>query len=198
VYFLNMATTLTKTAEGGLDSRELADLRDDLVEERRRLDRLLQRVENQLELAQPKSASHAMHNDGTGTKKVPVPRSSPLDSVKKVIAASKDLRESNGNLSADRVARLYGIGLSQLARWLGRTKQALSKTPDADSLQDGLAYFERVARLRLVTENDAEFRKWLRMPNDTLGNRTPLDLMKSGLWQEMADKVDDMLSGMPT
>jgi transposase len=44
------------------------------------------------------------------------------------------------------VAKLFGVSLSQLARWVGRTRQALTKTPDAASLQPALGYFERVAR----------------------------------------------------
>ena len=97
-----------------------------------------------------------------------------------------------------RVAKLYNVSLSQLAEWLGRTKQAMSKTPDADSLQDALGYFERVARLRLITKDDGEFRKWLRTPHELLDNARPLELMAKGEWQAMADYVDDMLTGAPT
>lgn len=190
-----MPMTLVKAGKAEVDHDELIGMRDLLVEEMRRVERLLARVEDVLRQKQPKRA------DISGTpevKDVPEARPSPLDNVKNVMAATKDLRLPNGNLSAERVAKLYGISLSQLAVWLGRTKQGLSKTPDADSLQHALGYFERVARMRVVTGNDAEFRKWLRMPNDTLRHRAPLNLVKAGLWQEMADKVDDMLTGMPT
>ena len=92
---------------------------------------------------------------------------------------------------------MFGVSLSQLAAWLGRSRQALSKTPDADSLQNELAFFEHLARMRVVVP-DAEFRKWLRMPNELLGNRSPLDVMAKGEWQLMADYVDDALTGAPT
>lgn len=187
-----MSPTLAKAGKGGIDTDELIGLRDLVLQEKQRVDRLLHRVENVLRRAQPKQIPNGKKDD------VRAARPSPLDNLSNVISATKDLRLPNGNLSAERVAKFYGISMSQLAGWLGRTKQALSKTPDADSLQNALGYFERVARLRAGTGNDAEFRKWLRMPNDTLGNRAPLDLMKAGLWQEMADKVDDMLTGMPT
>jgi len=124
------------------------------------------------------------------------PRSSPLDGVKAVIAATQDLRTAGGNLAADRIAKLYDISSSKLAQWLGRTRQALAKTPDADSLQDELGYFERVARLRTVT-SESGFRKWLRMPNEQLDGARPLDLMAGAQRQVVADLVDDMLTGSP-
>jgi uncharacterized protein (DUF2384 family) len=180
---------LSKTTE----STELASLRVRVVQEKERVDRLLKRVDQALGKVQPRSRS------GRPESKRPVARRpSPLDHFNHVACATKDLRGPNGNLSADLIAKLYGISLSQLADWLSRTKQAVSKTPAADSLQEPLSYFERVARLRLVTDNDADFRKWLRMPHDLLGNRRPLDLMAKGEWQAMADYVDDALSGAPT
>jgi uncharacterized protein (DUF2384 family) len=110
---------------------------------------------------------------------------------------TRDLRVANGNLAADRVAKLFGIPLSRLAKWLGRTKQAVSKTPDADSLQDSLGYFERIARLRLVTQGDAEFRQWLRTPHPSVAGKDPMELLARGEWQALADFVDDILSGTP-
>ena len=94
-------------------------------------------------------------------------------------------------------AKLFGISLSQLAGWLGRSKQTVSKTPDADSLQNALGYFERVARLRLAMESDAEIRKWLRMPHPDIDGKSPLELMANGQWQALADFVDDILTGTP-
>ncbi len=170
---------------------ELLGLRDLVIDERRRVDRLLDRIERVL---QRKRANTGRR----GKAQTLAARRSPLDDLKNVIGVTKDLRLPNGKLSVERMAKLYGVSLSQFGIWLGRSKQALSKTPDADSLQNELGYFERVARLRAVTANDAEFRKWLRMPNDTLGSRTALELIARGQWQEVADKVDDILTGMPS
>jgi len=82
VCYRNLATTLTKTIKSELDSGELTALRDDLVEEKRRLERLLQRVEDRLGKAQPTAASPSVRFNGAGTKEVAAPRSGPLDSVK--------------------------------------------------------------------------------------------------------------------
>jgi hypothetical protein len=189
-----MGTAFTKPSDGGMGVSELAGLRDVLVEEKQRLERLLGRVERALRSA-------GATQDTGRAKKASVrdmaPRTGPLDRVKGVLGTTADLRVANGNLSADRVAKLYGIALSQLAVWLGRTKQAVSKTPDADSLQNALSYFEHVARLRLVAKNDAEFRKWLRTPRGSLENASPLEVLAKGEWQAVADYVDDILTGTP-
>jgi len=124
------------------------------------------------------------------------PRLSPLDQVKEVLAATQDLRATNGNLSAAAIASTFGVSLNQLAGWLGRSRQALNKTPDADSLQDELAFFERVARLRAVVSKEG-FLKWLRMPNSELDKKKPLELLATGERQTLADLVDDMLTGAP-
>jgi len=130
--------------------------------------------------------------------KVPpqLPRTSPLDRVKEVLRSTEDLRVANGNLSAESIAKAFGVSLSQLADWLGRTRQALNKTPDADSLQNQLSFFERVARLRAVIPSDG-FQKWLRIPNPELDDKTPLDLLANTERQVVADLVDDMLTGAP-
>jgi hypothetical protein len=188
-----MPTTLSKADKGGLEIGELADLRNDLVQEKRRLERLLARVDNAL-----RKTEEARSGLADAGKNVPAPRPSPLDQWKNVVDTTKDLRLANGKLSAERVAKLFGVSLSQLAGWLGRSKQAVSKTPDADSLQEALSYFERVARLRMITNGDAEFRKWLRMPHELLDNASPLELMSKGEWQAMADYVEDALTGAPT
>jgi Protein of unknown function (DUF2384) len=125
------------------------------------------------------------------------PRPSPLDNVRGIIEATRDLRVENGNLSVKAVAELFGLSLGNFSRWLGRSRQALAKTPDADSLQDALGYFERIARLRTVLEDDAAFRKWLRMPNSALGGKTPLRFVEERRWQDLADFVDDILTGSP-
>lgn len=190
-----MSTTLTKPIQGELAKLELGDLRELLVKEQHRLNALLSQIEATLNRGKPK----AKFQSGVKTALLPLAPSqpSPLDQLKGIAASTADLRVGNGNLSADRVAKLYGVPLSQLAAWLGRTKQAVGKTPDADSLQDALGYFERVARLRLITKGDAEFRKWLRTPHPEVAGKNPLELMAKGQWQALADFVEHILTGTP-
>lgn len=183
----------TKTMQNGVAGSELALLLAQLSEQKSQVERLLARVEEVLRGAGPVGKTKATAPAG---RAMTPPRKSPLDQVKSVLEATADLREANGNLSAVRVAKLFGVSVSQLAGWLGRSKQAVSKTPDADSLQDALGYFERVARLRLLTKSDTEFRKWLRMPHPDVDGKNPLELLAKGEWQALAD-VESILTGMP-
>lgn len=137
----------------------------------------------------------ASHSPGAKGK-IDAPRPSPLDDIKEVIKATEDLRVESGKLSAEAVAKAFGVSTSTLANWFGRSRQTVSKTPDADSLQNGLGFFERVARLRTVISKDG-FIKWLRMRNQELDGKQPLELLARGEGQVVADLVDDMLTGAP-
>jgi hypothetical protein len=183
-----------KTMQDGPSRGELASLLHQLAEQKTQMEHLLGRVEDVLRGVNfsGKAGRAAVAPPDTAP-----PRKSPLDQMKAVMDATVDLREANGNLSAGRVAKVFGVSLSQLAEWLGRTKQALSKTPDADSLQEPLGFFERVARLRMITQGDAEFRKWLRAPHELLDNAPPLKLLAQREWQALADYVEDILTGNP-
>ena len=120
-----------------------------------------------------------------------------LSTLKRVIESTADLRASSGKLSADAVAAAFGFSVAELATLLERSRQAVSKTPDADSLQPALRPFERVARLRVKLSNDS-FRNWLHLANDQLRERTPLEVIRDGNVSAIADLVDDMLTGSPT
>ena len=111
--------------------------------------------------------------------------------------ATRDLRSEKGNLSARLIADLYGVSVSELGQWTGRSRQSINKAPEAESLQDTLAFFERIARLRLRL-SDVDFRKWLRIPNALLDGKRPLDLLAQGRSQVLSDFVDDLLTGSPT
>src|SRR5260221_430356 len=125
------------------------------------------------------------------------PQPSMLDKMQKVLDVTKDLRSDSGKLSAKLIADLYKVPQTDLANWLGKSKQSVFKTPNADSLQNSLEYFERIARLR-VALSDEDFRKWLRMPNDLLYVKTPLALIAQGKWQLVAEYVADMITGSPS
>jgi hypothetical protein len=184
----------TKTVQPGPRSGELRSLLHQLNEHKTQIERLLGRVEDVLR------GTHFSGKAGRGQFAAPLDppaRKSPLDQMKAVMESTSDLREANGNLSAARMARLFGVSLGQLAGWLGRTKQAVSKTPDADSLQEPLGYFERVARLRMITNGDPNFRKWLRTSHELLDNAPPLELLAKREWQTLADYVENILTGNP-
>jgi len=120
-----------------------------------------------------------------------------LGKVKRVIDSTSDLRVPSGKLSANNVATVFGLSVAELATLVGRTRQAVSKTPDADSLQPLLRPFERVARLRATLSRE-QFRNWLHLANEQLGDRTPFELVRDGKIGAIADLVEDMLTGSPT
>ena len=124
-------------------------------------------------------------------------RGDPLGQLKSTIAATADLRAASGRLSARRVAEAFGLTLSQLAAGIGKARQTVWKTDDAEALQPRLFPFERIARLRAVL-SDADFRSWLNMPNDQLDDRTPIELVRNGKAEVVADLAEDMLSGSPS
>lgn len=180
--------------QAGLKNGELMSLLRQLNEQKTQMERLLGRLEDVL---RGMKSSRKAQRRKLASPGVPPARKSPLDDMKAVMEATSDLREANGNLSAVRIAKVFGVSLGQLGSWLGRTKQALSKTPDADSLQEILGYFERVARLRMITKGDANFRKWLRTSHELLDHAPPLDLLAKREWQALADYVEDILTGNP-
>lgn len=178
----------------GSGNSELASLLCQLIEQKTQIEHLIGRVEKVL-----KRGNAPAPSGGESKLQQPARRGpeSALDRMKAVMESTADLRGSNGNLSATRVAKLFGISVSQLANWLGRSKQTISKTPDAESLQEELGYFERVARLRMITKGDADFRKWLRAPHELLDDAPPLELLAKGEWQNLADYVEGILTGSP-
>lgn len=110
-----------------------------------------------------------------------------------------DLRSGRGRLSIDRVASLFGLKTIELGRLIGRTnKAALSKTPDAESLQEALKPYSDIALLRTDGFGDAPFRKWLNTPNEHMKNRSPMDWIRDGRTADVAGFVYGILTGQPT
>jgi hypothetical protein len=121
----------------------------------------------------------------------------PLGPVKKVIAATSDLRAPSGRLSAKRVSEALGLSNAELAGLLGRKRQTVAKTDDAESLQPALRPFERIVRLRSLLP-DADFRSWLNMPNEQLDKLSPLVAIRQGRAGAVAELAENMLLGNPT
>jgi len=105
---------------------------------------------------------------------------------------------SSGRLSADAIRKLYGVTLTQLCDWIGKKKAAVSKTPDAASLQDDLRPLAGVALMRLMVGSDEKFRIWLNTANELLERKSPLHWIADGKTLEVSDFVQDALTGQPT
>ncbi len=120
----------------------------------------------------------------------------PLGQVKSVVAATADLRGGSGRLSAQKIAEAFGLSVAELAGLAGRSRQSVSKADEAPSLQPALLPYERIARLRAVLPA-ADFRRWLHLPSVPLDGRSPLDVIRAGEVDSIADLAEDMLSGSP-
>lgn len=123
-------------------------------------------------------------------------RPNPLGHLEREISATSDLRATSGRLSAQRVAKVFGLSVAELAKLLGRSRQAVSKTDDAESIQPGLAPFARCARLLAVLPSE-DFRAWLHLPNEQLEGQTPSAIIREGGVETVAELAEDMLSGSP-
>ncbi|MBP8257753.1 MAG: DUF2384 domain-containing protein, partial [Opitutaceae bacterium] len=118
----------------------------------------------------------------------------PTASVLRVPNA--DLRSKRGRLSIKLVAELFGMDMIEIGRLVGRAnKAALSKTPDAGSLQQALKPFSDIALLRNDGFGKDAFRKWLNTPNEHMNNRSPLDFIRDGRAADVGGFVFNILTG---
>jgi Antitoxin Xre/MbcA/ParS C-terminal toxin-binding domain len=122
---------------------------------------------------------------------------SALSQARQVIRTGKQLRGQEGRLSGKAVAAAFGLSVSELASLLGVSRQRLAKTPDAKAVQRLLMPFERIFRLRAVLSED-EFSVWLRQPNAHLDGSTPLECIRRGRAEVVANLAEDMLTGHPS
>lgn len=72
----------------------------------------------------------------------------------------------------------------------------MSEADDGPSHQPALLPYERIARIRAVL-SARDFRRWLRLPSAPLDGRSPLDLIRAGEVDSIADLAEDMLIGSP-
>lgn len=121
----------------------------------------------------------------------------PLSEAVEVIGATRPLLAPSGRLSAKAVANVFGMTLAKIGKLIGKSRQTLTKTPDAPAIQPLLQPFARVARLRAVLGED-DFRAWLERPNPHLDEKSAINVIEEGQTEVVADLVEDMLTGRPS
>jgi hypothetical protein len=121
----------------------------------------------------------------------------PLASAKNVVNAVRPLLAESGRLSAKAIATEFGMPVAQLAKQIRQSRQAISKTPDAPKIQTLLRPYERIFRLRSIFTKD-DFLAWLERPNRELDDSSPMEIIKTGRAEIIADLVEDMLLGAPS
>ncbi len=116
------------------------------------------------------------------------------------IDATKHLYDiESQRLNARKIANVFGLNLRQLSVLLETLPGTVHKTPDSARLQSKLRVFERIARaLALVDNNEDNFRRWLNAPNSELEQYTPLEIIRKGRGEVIANLVEDALWGRPS
>ncbi|MBL9158408.1 MAG: hypothetical protein JNJ70_13100 [Verrucomicrobiales bacterium] len=112
--------------------------------------------------------------------------------------------EVSGRLDAKKVAQFFGLKPAELARVVGVSRQALSKTPDSAGIQKALYPFEEITRGMLMVGDDPTlFRQWLNTPSRDLPKKdgqhmTPMEMIREGHPAVIAGLVDSALTGHPS
>lgn len=105
----------------------------------------------------------------------------------------------SGRLDAKRLAKYLEVPVSTLAAALGKKTAAVHKSPDAASLQGGMAPLARA--LSILSERlgpAREVRAWLNHPHPDLGDRTPMSVVLSGKSEVLADMLRAAVAGQPS
>jgi CheY-like chemotaxis protein len=104
-----------------------------------------------------------------------------------------------GRIDAKRVAHALGLSVPDMARALGRTPQALHKTPSAPAIQKPLGHLRRsIELLYKVYGNLASVRAWLNAPQPDLAGERPIELVKHGEGEAVRDFLEVTYAGGPT
>lgn len=106
---------------------------------------------------------------------------------------------ASARVDARRVAEFFGLSLAEFGRLLGRSPQAVHKTPDAPALQDRLSVFARIATaLTTLFGSPQKARVWLNAPNPDLDKARPIELLRKRKADVVADLLEDALMGHPS
>lgn len=101
-------------------------------------------------------------------------------------------------IDAKLIAGFFQLPLAKIAKSLNSSPKTVHKTPDAVSLQEGLSVLLRIACALMDMfglENDA--RVWLNTPCSGLDNTPPMEFIKQGQSEVIADLLEDLLLGHP-
>ncbi len=155
----------------------------DLSEMSHRIKRLLISSADAAPDLRPKPAETAPHPTGSGrTEHVAFDLHHP----------------ESGRLDARRIGELFGMPLRRVAALLGRNAQTVAKTPDAPTIQPGLALFERIATALLsLVGSEAALRIWLNAENPQLDRQTPMEWILQGEGLVVAELLESQLGGQP-
>lgn len=103
-----------------------------------------------------------------------------------------------GRLDSQRIAAALGVPLATLAIGLRVAAASLSRRPAPPAAQRTLRRLELGwAGLRRVLGSNAAVRAWLHTARPELEGQAPIDLLRKGSAQALADYVESVLVGQP-
>jgi hypothetical protein len=105
------------------------------------------------------------------------------------------LRNDNGRLDAKRIAERLGVSVAALAQAIGKQRQTVNKTPDADDLQPALAPMARVISMLDDALAPNELTAWLSSSHAGLGGATPRAEILAGRAARVALMLESALGG---
>lgn len=138
-----------------------------------------------------------LHIVQTGSQEQITREAKPDNNVLNTFVA--ELRHpDSGRLDIKKVSSFLGVTVSEMARWFKRDVSTVSKTPDAESLQEGLRVYERIIAMLLFLVNDpVQVRMWLNAPNPSFDNEPPLSFCQEGLAEVVMLRIQNHLTGQP-
>jgi len=103
-----------------------------------------------------------------------------------------------GRIDTTKVSEMFAVPVNHVAEMLSAKPATVHKTPDAPALQEKLGQLERIAAGLLHLAGSVEgLRMWLNAPNQDLDRKIPLDLLRGGRAEVVANLLEDVLLGQP-
>ena len=112
--------------------------------------------------------------------------------------------ETTGRLDGGKIAKLFGMSTAEMGNVCGVSKQSFHANPTSKGIQEKLEPLAKSARGVLWCGGDeSKFKTWLNQPNPDFPEfdgkpMSPLDLIRMGHAQVIADKVQNLLTGHPS
>jgi DNA-binding NarL/FixJ family response regulator len=143
------------------------------------------------------TAALAQVDDLAGTRLTVEQRAARAGSVWNDVLAivAPSLRNDNGRLDAKRIAERLGVSVAALAQAIGKQRQTVNKTPDADDLQPALAPMAHVVSLLDDALAPNELTAWLSSSHAGLGGATPRAEILAGRASRVALMLESALGG---
>lgn len=115
-----------------------------------------------------------------------------------VLAVHELHNDNSGRLDAKLIAKGFGMSLADVSRSIGKKLQTVHQTPDSPALQKSLFPFERIASALLkLTGSEKGLKVWLNTPNDAFPGEFPIEVLKQGHGELLAEMLEDVLVGHP-